>query len=89
LPSWFELSIRREFLDRRLDGLRVAAQVAHDVGMADQQVDRVADEVRGGLVPGIEEKDAVVDELQRRKLFARFRCARLRCRHKRAAADQL
>ena len=46
------------------DGLGMMAQVAHGVGMPDQKIDGIADEVRRRLVPGIEQKDAVVDQLR-------------------------
>ena len=54
----------QKFFDRRFDGLRMTAQVAHDVGMADEKVDPIADQVGGRLVPGVEQKNAVVDELE-------------------------
>ena len=55
----------QEFFDRGVDALRIAAQIAHRIGIADQKIDAVADEIRGGLVARVEQKDAVVQQLER------------------------
>ena len=60
----------QELLDRGLDGLRMLAQIAHRVGMADEQVDAIADQIGRRLVPGIEQKDAIVQELELAKPLA-------------------
>ena len=39
-------------------------QVAHGVGMADKEIDPVADGICRGLMAGIENEDAVVDQLE-------------------------
>ena len=54
----------QKFFDRRFDCLRMAAQVAHDVGMADEKIDPIADQIGRRLVPGVEQKNAIVDELE-------------------------
>ena len=56
----------QEFLDRGVDRLRMGGELAHRVGMAEQQIDAVADQVGGGLVAGVEQEDAVVQQLQLR-----------------------
>ena len=74
----------QEFLDRGLDRLRMLAQIAHRVGMADEKIDRIADEIGRRLVPGIEEKDAVVQELELGKPLA-WRAAARQIRWRRSA----
>ena len=51
--------------------------------MADEQIDRVADQVGGRLVSGIEQKDAVVDQFELRQSLALFAA-----RSEGAGADQ-
>jgi hypothetical protein len=46
------------------------AQVGHGTGMADEQINRIADQIRDRLMPGVEKKDAVMDKLRLRQLFA-------------------
>src|SRR5262249_37840538 len=46
------------------DEVRVRPQGGQRVRVAEQQVHRVADQVGGGLVPGIEQEDAVVQQLE-------------------------
>src|SRR5437764_1253579 len=53
----------QEFLDRGAGALGMLAQVPRRVRVADQEVDAVADQIRRGLVAGIEQKDAIVQEL--------------------------
>ena len=67
LPSWFELSIRRNSSTAVSIVSGCCGQLAHRVGMAEQQVDAVADQVGGGLVAGVEQEDAVVQQLQLRQ----------------------
>src|SRR5262249_18599061 len=55
----------QKFLDRGVDRVGMLAQIAHRIGMTDQEIDAVADEIGRGLVAGIEQKDAIVQELGR------------------------
>ena len=73
----------QELLDGRIDEFRVRAQIGERLGMADQEIDAVADEICCGLVAGIQEENAVVDEFELAKPFAGRRV-----RVELAAADQ-
>jgi hypothetical protein len=53
-----------EFLDRRVDELGVFRKLLLRIGVAQQEIDAIADEVSCGLVPRVEEEYAVVDQLQ-------------------------
>ncbi len=55
--------VAQELLDRVLGELGVVAQQRELVGMAEQRDLRVAEEVLGRLVAGLEQQDAVGDEL--------------------------
>jgi hypothetical protein len=59
----------QKLFDGGWDGIGMAAQVAHDVGVPDQKVDRIADEIRRRFMPGVEQKDAIVEQLRLRKLL--------------------
>ena len=63
LPSWFELSMRRNSSTAVSISSGCAAQIAQRVGMAEQEIDAVADQVGRGLVAGVEQEDAVVQQL--------------------------
>ncbi len=54
----------QELLHRGLDQFGIGAQIAHGVGIADQEIDAIADEIGRGLVSGVENEDAVVQELE-------------------------
>ena len=57
----------QKFLDRRVDQLGMLRKVVPGLGMPQQKIDAVADEVGRGLVAGIEQKDAIVNELEFRQ----------------------
>ena len=53
----------QEFLDRRADQLRLGDQPRLLLRPFEQRIEPVADQVGGGLVPGIEDEDDVVQQL--------------------------
>src|SRR6202050_2546655 len=59
----------QKFLDRRLNRARVSAQVGHRVGMANEKIDGVADEIGGRLVTGVEKKNAIMDQFELGEVF--------------------
>ena len=61
----------QELLHRGLDQFGICAQVAHGVGIADQEIDAIADEIGRGLVPGVENEDAIVQELELAQVILR------------------
>ena len=48
----------------------MAPQIVHRLGTADEQIDGIADQIGRRLVPGIEQEDAIVNELELRELLA-------------------
>ena len=82
LPSWFELSMRRNSSTAVSIVSGCSARSRSASGWRSSRSTRVADQVGGGLVAGIEQEDAVVQKLRAptagRLLVAaraRFRCA--------------
>jgi hypothetical protein len=59
----------QKFLDRRLNRVRVIAQITHRVRMANQKIDGVADEVGRRLVTGVEKKNAIMDQFELSEVF--------------------
>ena len=76
LPSWFELSIRRNSSTAVSIGSGCSARSRMRVRMAQQQIDAVADQVGGGLVAGVEQEDAIVQKLRLGQPVAACRCPR-------------
>src|SRR5438046_9528987 len=50
-------------LDGGSDQLRIASETVERLGVVQQQIQAVANEIRGRLMPGIQEKDAVLQQL--------------------------
>src|SRR6185312_2187911 len=61
----------QKLLDRRVDERGIVAQFVHRLRMPKQQVDAVADEVRRRLVAGVEQEDAIVQQLDLAQALAR------------------
>ena len=57
----------QKLLDRRVDQLGMLRKVMPGLGMPQQKINAVANEVGRGLVAGIEQKDAIVNELEFRQ----------------------
>ena len=53
----------QQFLDRAVDQRRLALQALELAALREQRVHAVADQVGGGLVAGVEQEDAVVQQL--------------------------
>jgi hypothetical protein len=73
-----------ELLHRAPDEAGIHLQLAERLRVAEQEIDPVANQVGGGLVPGVEDEDAVVQELELAQPLSRS-VARL----ERAARGQL
>ena len=54
----------QEFFDCAVDQFGMRAQVRERIGMADQKINPVADEIGRGLVARVQKKDAIVDEFE-------------------------
>src|SRR5437660_11147198 len=50
-------------LDGGSDQLRLASETVDRLGVVQQQIQAVANEIRGRLMPGVQEKDAVLQQL--------------------------
>src|SRR2546430_17044232 len=55
-------------LDGASDQLRIASETVERLWVPQQQIQAVANEIRGRLMPGIQEKDAVLQQLDRKSV---------------------
>ena len=83
IPELIRAFHAQEFFDRGVDEFGMRAQVRECIGVADQQIDAIADEIRRGLVSGVQKKNAIVDEFE---LAEPLVCRRVRVEL--ASADQ-
>ena len=70
LPSWFELSNRRISSTAVLIDLRLFDQALLLGGMIGQRHEAIADQIGRGLMPGVEQEDAIVQQLLFRQPLA-------------------
>ena len=52
----------QEFFDRGFDELRILAQLRYRIGISDQKIEAVANEVGGGLMSRIENENAIMQQ---------------------------